>query len=78
MEIDGKSCYSVKKLISTSKRRAEHPFASQNTQYILFVYFVKVFDYVNVLKVKPHRDLALFSQGKPRYEEQGESWYQMR
>ena len=27
-----KSYYSVKKLISTSKRREEHPFAGQNTQ----------------------------------------------
>ena len=27
-----KSCFRVKKLISTSQRRAEHPFAGQNTQ----------------------------------------------
>ena len=29
---DGKSCFSVRKSISTSERRAEHPFANQNTQ----------------------------------------------
>ena len=27
-----KSCFSVKKLISTCERRAEHPFAGRNTQ----------------------------------------------
>ena len=27
-----KSCFSIKKLITTSKRRKEHPFAGQNTQ----------------------------------------------
>ena len=31
---DGKSCFSVKKLISTSERCVEHPFAGQNTQQI--------------------------------------------
>ena len=30
--IDGKSCFSVKKIIWTSEQHAEHPFASQNTQ----------------------------------------------
>ena len=34
MEIDGKSCFSVKKIISTSEWRAEHLFAGQNTQHI--------------------------------------------
>ena len=29
---DGKSCFSFKKLILTSERCAEHPFAGQNTQ----------------------------------------------
>ena len=29
---DGKSCFSVRKSISTSKRHAEHPFASRNIQ----------------------------------------------
>ena len=29
---DGKSCFSIRKSISTSKRHGEHPFASQNTQ----------------------------------------------
>ena len=29
-----KSCFSVKKLISTSERLAEHPFAGANTQQI--------------------------------------------
>ena len=33
-EIDGKSCCSIKKLISTSERHAEHPFAGQNTQHM--------------------------------------------
>ena len=32
-EIDGKSCFSVKKIILTSKQCAEHPFAGQNTQH---------------------------------------------
>ena len=27
------SCFSVKKLISTSKRHGEHPFAGRNTQH---------------------------------------------
>ena len=31
-EKDGKSCFVSKKMISTSKRHAEHPFAGQNTQ----------------------------------------------
>ena len=29
---DGKSCFSVRKSISTSERQAEHPFAGRNTQ----------------------------------------------
>ena len=29
---DGKSCFSIRKSILTSKRRAEHPFAGRNTQ----------------------------------------------
>ena len=33
-EIDGKSCFSIKK-ISTSEWRAGHPFAGQNTQLII-------------------------------------------
>ena len=32
--IDGKSCYSIRKSISTSERRAEHPFAGRNTQQL--------------------------------------------
>ena len=32
---DGKSCFIVRKSISTSKRCAEHPFAGQNTQHPL-------------------------------------------
>ena len=31
-EIDGKSCFSVKKIILTSKPHAEHLFAGGNTQ----------------------------------------------
>ena len=30
---DGKSCFSIKKFILTSKRHAEHLFAGQNTQH---------------------------------------------
>ena len=33
-EKDIKSCFSIKKLIFTSKRCAEHPFAGKNTQQI--------------------------------------------
>ena len=33
--IDGKSCFSVKNMILTSERRAEHPFAGSNTQQIM-------------------------------------------
>ena len=33
-EKDVKSCFSIKKLISISERRAEHPFAGRNTQHI--------------------------------------------
>ena len=33
---DIKSCFSVKKLISTSQWHAEHPFAGQNTQHTFF------------------------------------------
>ena len=29
-----KNCFSVKNLILTSKRHAEHPFANQNTQHL--------------------------------------------
>ena len=32
---DGKSCFSVRKFISTSEQCAEHPFAGQNTQHPL-------------------------------------------
>ena len=32
IKIDGKSFFSVKKMISTSERHAGHPFAGQNTQ----------------------------------------------
>ena len=31
-----KSCFSVKKLISTSEQRAKHPFAGQNTQELIY------------------------------------------
>ena len=34
-EIDGKSCFSLKKMISTSEWRAEHPLAGQNTQQLI-------------------------------------------
>ena len=34
MEIDGQSCFNVKKIISTSKQSAEHPFAGWNTQHL--------------------------------------------
>ena len=34
MEKDGKNCFGVKKMISTSKRHVEHPFAGQNTQQV--------------------------------------------
>ena len=30
---DGKSCFSIRKSISTSERRAVHPFAGGNTQH---------------------------------------------
>ena len=30
---DGKSCFSVKKLISTNERRAEHRLAGRNSQH---------------------------------------------
>ena len=33
-EKDVKSCFSIKKLISISERRDEHPFAGRNTQHI--------------------------------------------
>ena len=33
MEIDRKSCFSVKKIISTSKQHAEHSFAGRNSQH---------------------------------------------
>ena len=33
LEKDGKTCFSAKNIISTSKRHAEHPFAGQNTQH---------------------------------------------
>ena len=32
MAKDGKTCFSAQKIISTSKKHAEHPFAGQNTQ----------------------------------------------
>ena len=32
-EIDGKVCFSVKIMISTSKRHVEHPFAGRNAQH---------------------------------------------
>ena len=32
---DRKSCFSVRKSISTSERRTEHPFAGQNSQHTL-------------------------------------------
>ena len=34
-----KSCFSVEKLISTSERHAEHPFASWNTQHTTVSFF---------------------------------------
>ena len=34
MEKDGKNCFGVKKMISTSKRHVEHPFGGQNTQQV--------------------------------------------
>ena len=38
IEKDLKSCFSIKKLISTSKQRAEHPLAGWNTQQKNFNY----------------------------------------
>ena len=34
IKIDRKSCFSIKKMISTSNRHAEHPFAGRNTQHL--------------------------------------------
>ena len=34
VEIDGKSCFSVKNIILTSEQHAEHMFTGQNTQHI--------------------------------------------
>ena len=31
---DVKSCFGIKKMISTSERYAEHPFAGRNTQHL--------------------------------------------
>ena len=41
----GKSCFSVKKFIWASKRRAEHPFAGQNTQQLIscYLYIYSIF-----------------------------------
>ena len=40
MEINGKGCFSIKKMISTGKWHVEHPFADRNTQLIApFIYF---------------------------------------
>ena len=40
---DGKSCFCVRKSISTSQRRAEHPFAGRNTQHLFQVFHVQLF-----------------------------------
>ena len=42
MEIDRKSCFSVKKekqkqVVLTNERRAEHPFAGRNTQHSVYI-----------------------------------------
>ena len=36
---DGKSCFSIRKSISTSEWRAEHPFAGRNTQQLTVPHF---------------------------------------
>ena len=42
IEKDLKSCFRVKKMISTSERRAEHPFAGRNTQQLTFSPFLRL------------------------------------
>ena len=53
IEKDLKSCFSIKNLISTSERHAEHPFAGQNTQQPLqyWNYYNVEFDSINTLQV---------------------------
>ena len=43
-EIDGKICFSIKKIISTREQHAEHPFAGRNTQQMaLLIGFIRGF-----------------------------------
>ena len=44
MEIDGKGCSSIKKMTSTGKRHAEHPFAGRNTQLIAPLFILQGFE----------------------------------
>ena len=49
---DGKSCFTFRKSISTSKLHAKHPFTGQNTQQIARgLFFVKSVPYLVIVKL---------------------------
>ena len=52
---NAKSCFRVKKLISTSKRCAEHPFAGRNTQQIVYCIFYE-YDIMITVNNKQKKD----------------------
>ena len=60
VKIDGKSCFIVKKLISTSEQRAEHPLAGRNTQQ----FFISTSGIPSVNRIDL-QDLTLGGPGGP-------------
>ena len=64
---DVKSCLSVKKMIFTSERHAEHPFAGQNTQQLhsfvwaaacILTYFLNVATCIGFPQLHVNKDVT--------------------
>ena len=72
MEKDGKTCFSVNNMISTSKLRAEHLFAGQNTQIISLVKSKVVMKQVNLFFNAP---IHLYLQTFDLFSSQAEAFF---
>ena len=69
MEIDIKSCFSIEKIISTRKRRAEHPFSGWNTKHprLLVWRLVTSFMYGPLFEISSNDNIILLYSRKPLF-----------
>ena len=62
IEKDVKSCFSVKKLISTSEWHVEHQFAGRNTQHPSIIFLFYILRYFTLLIIEKDIKLVLASK----------------